>query len=207
MKAKINTTIFPYPKMGVRIAAKCSLSLFIIFAATLNVNIVKAQTNPDQFISALTGGLEFGAATLREPLVSGFIGYNKPQSYFKFKFSSVLQETYEVNINGEQTTVPGFSELALMLGKRMKINSNSRIEFGVGAAVVSNLIKYDQSNSNTDRDKIIQKNAVGVVGEVKYIYRFVDGVGISLSINGNVNKEKTFASAGMGIVLTSKLLQ
>lgn len=207
MKAKMNKISFSFPKKGIRIAAKCSLSLFIIFAVTSNGNVVKAQTNPDQFINALTGGLEFGAATLREPLVSGFIGYNKPQSYFKFKFSSVLQETYEVNINGEETTVPGFSEVALMLGKRIKVNSNSRIEFGGGAAVVSNLIKFDQSNSHTDRDKLIQKNAVGIVGEVKYIYRFVDGVGISLSINGNANKEKTFATAGLGIVLTSKLLQ
>ncbi|GGG98947.1 MULTISPECIES: hypothetical protein [Pedobacter] len=178
--------------------------LFVFLFLALLGNMAKAQTGSGDFLKMLNGGLEFGAATFREPLVSGFIGYNKPGSYIKLKFSSVLQDTYEVNVNGEETTVPGFSELALMLGKKVKINPNSRFEFGAGAAVTSDLKKYDQSNSDTMRDKIIQKNAAGLVAEARYLFRFVDDVSISISVNGNANNQKTFATAGLGVVFGSK---
>lgn len=177
--------------------------LFLFFVLALLGNMAKAQNDFGNFFNALNGGLEFGAATLREPLLSGFIGYNKPKSYIKFKFSSVMQDTYEVNVDGEKTTVPGFSEAALMLGKKVKVNSSSRFEFGAGAAVTSDLKKYDQSNSDTLRDKIIQKNAAGLVAEARYIFRFVDDISISISINGNVNNQKTFATAGLGFVFGS----
>ncbi|GAA4196380.1 hypothetical protein GCM10022289_02010 [Pedobacter jeongneungensis] len=178
--------------------------LLLFFVLALLGNAAKAQRDYDNFFNALNGGIEFGAATLREPLMSGFIGYNKPNSYIKFKFSSVMQDTYEVNVNGEDTKVPGFSEAALMLGKKVKINTNSRFEFGAGAAVTSDLKKYDQSNSDTTRDKIIQKNAAALVAEVRYVFRFIDDIGVSISINGNVNKQKTFATAGLGLVLGLK---
>ncbi|WP_025146787.1 hypothetical protein [Pedobacter jeongneungensis] len=178
--------------------------LFLLFVLALPGNMAKAQTDYGNFFSALNVGIEFGAATLREPLMSGFIGYNKPKSYIKFKFSSVMQNTYEVNVNGENNKVPGFSEAALMIGKKVKINANSRFEFGVGAAVNSDLKKYDQSNSDTTRDKIIQKNAAGLVAEVRYVFRFIDDVGVSISINGNANNQKTFATGGLGLVLGLK---
>ncbi|WP_316804093.1 hypothetical protein [Pedobacter nototheniae] len=178
--------------------------LIIIATITFAGYGSKAQSQVETFMGGLTGGLEIGAATLKEPLISGFVGYNKPKAYFKFRISSILQDTYEVNINGEETKLPGFSEVALILGKRIKINSNHRIELGGGAAVISDLKKYDQSNSQTSRDKIVQKNSAGLIAEAKYIYRFFNGVGLSLSVNGNANRQKTFASAGLGIVLTSK---
>jgi hypothetical protein len=178
--------------------------LLICFVLTLLGNVVKAQNDYGNFFNAISGGLEFGAATLREPLLSGFIGYNKPKSYIKFKFSAVMQDTYEVNVDEEKTTVPGFSEAALILGKKVKINENSRFEFGAGAAMTSDLKKYDQSNSDTVRDKIIQKNAAGLVAEARYILRFVDDIGISISINGNANSQKTFATAGLGVVFGLK---
>ncbi|CAH0173223.1 hypothetical protein SRABI27_01080 [Pedobacter sp. Bi27] len=180
--------------------------IILLSVLTLLGSIVKAQRNFDDFFNPLSFGLELGAATLQKPLVSGFIAYNKPGSYLKFKISSVMQESYEVNVNGEETTMPGFSEVALMLGKRVKINSNHRIEFGGGVALIADLKKYDESNSDTTRDKIIQKNSVGLVAEARYIFRFVDGVGISLSVNGNANRQKTFATAGLGLVFGSKKL-
>jgi hypothetical protein len=180
--------------------------IILLSVLTLLGSVVKAQRNVEDFFNSVSFGFELGAATLQKPLLSGFIGYNKPDSYLKFKISSVLQETYEVNVGGEETTVPGFSEVALMLGKRVKSNSNHRFEFGGGVAVIADLKKYDQSNSDTTRDKIIQKNSAGLVAEAKYIYRFLDGVGISLSINGNANRQKTFATAGLGLVFGSKML-
>lgn len=180
--------------------------MILLSVLTLLGSVVKAQRNVEDVFNPVSFGLEFGAATLQKPLVSAFIGYNKPHSYLKFKMSSVMQETYELNVNGEKTTVPGFSEVALVLGKRAKINSNNRFEFGGGVALIADLKKYDESNSDTIRDKIIQKNSVGLVAEVRYIFRFVDGVGISLSVNGNANRQKTFATAGLGFVFGSKRL-
>jgi hypothetical protein len=186
---------------------RLTMKKIVLFSVLILLgNVVKAQMYTDNFLNPISFGLELGAATLQKPLLSGFIGYNKPGSYLKFKISSVLQETYEVNVAGEETNVPGFSEVALMLGKRVKINSNHRFEFGGGVAVIADLKKYDQSNSDTTRDKIIQKNSAGIVAEARYIYRFVDGVGISLSINGNANRQKTFATAGLGLVFGSKTL-
>jgi hypothetical protein len=178
--------------------------LFLLFVLALPGNVAKAQKGYGNFFNSLNAGIELGAATLREPLMSGFIGYNKPKSYIKFKFSSVMQDTYEVNVNGENNKVPGFSEAALMIGKKVKINANSHFEFGAGAAVNSDLKKYDQSNSDTTRDKIIQKNAAGLVAEVRYVFPFVDDIRVSISINGNVNNQKTFATAGLGFVFGSK---
>jgi len=179
--------------------------IILLSVLTLLSSIVKAQTYTDQFFNPISFGLEFGAATLQKPLISGFAGYNKPNSYLKFKISSVLQETYEVNVGGEEKKVPGFSEVALVLGKRIKLNAGNRLEFGGGIAVIADLKKYDQSNSDSTRDKIIQKNAAGLVAEARYVFRFVDGVGISLSVNGNANGQKTFATAGVGLVFGSRL--
>lgn len=181
--------------------------IILVFAFASSIGMANAQNNSDGFFNALSGGIEFGAATLKEPLISGFLAYNKPNSYLKFKFSSLSQEMYEINVNGEKTTTPGFSEAAFMLGKRIKLNPNNRLEFGGGVGLVADLRKYDESNSNTLREKIIQKNAVGLIGEIKYIFRFVDGVGVSVSINGNLNQQKSFAAAGLGLVLSSKLVQ
>ncbi|MEH3113005.1 hypothetical protein [Pedobacter terrae] len=180
--------------------------LFLFFVFVLLGHVAKSQEGYGDFFQHLSGGLEFGAATLQKPLLSGYIGYHKPGSYIKFKMSSVLQETYEVNVDGEKTTVPGFSEAALILGKGIKSNSNHRFEFGGGVAVIADLKKYDQSNSDTLRDKIIQKNSAGIVAEARYIYRFVDGVGISVSVNGNANRQKTFATIGLGLVFSAKML-
>lgn len=182
-------------------------NIILVLAIASSVGVANAQDNPTEFFNAFSGGAEFGAATLKEPLVSGFLAYNKPNAYLKLKFSSLSQETYEVNVSGEETTRPGFSEVALVLGKRIKINANNRLEFGAGVALVADLKKYDESNSNTIREKIIQKNAVGLTGELKYIFRFVDGVGVSLSINGNLNQQKSFAAAGLGLVFSSRLIQ
>jgi len=181
--------------------------IILLFVFALSGSISKAQDKVYDFINSVGAGLEFGAATLKEPLISGFVAYSKPNAYLKFKLSSLPQEEYEVNVNGEETTVPGFSEIALALGKRSRINDNHRLEYGTGVAVVADLRKYDESNSDSHRDKIIQKNAVGLIGEIKYIYRFVDGVGISLSINGNLNQQKSFAAAGLGLVLCAKSIQ
>ncbi|WP_175632598.1 hypothetical protein [Pedobacter ghigonis] len=182
-----------------------NLKFALLLAIVLWSNLLMAQRSVDNFLSPIGFGLEFGAATLEKPLISGFVSYNKPESYLKFKISSVLQETYEVNVNGEETTVPGFSEVALILGKRIQIKPNHRLEFGGGVAVIADLKKYDQSNSDSTRDKIIQKNAAGLVAEARYIFRFVDGVGIALSLNGNANRQKTFATAGVGLVFGSRL--
>lgn len=180
--------------------------LSLVLGLALLGNVAKSQEDYGDFFRNLSFGLEFGAATLQKPLLSGFIGYHKPGSYLKFKMSSVLQDTYEVNVDGEKTTVPGFSELALVLGKGFRSNSNHRFEFGAGMAVIADLKKYDQSNSDTVRDKIIQKNSAGIVVEARYIYRFVDGVGVSVSVNGNANRQKTFATMGLGVVFSSKML-
>ncbi|WP_406825466.1 hypothetical protein [Pedobacter sp. KACC 23697] len=180
--------------------------LFLFFVLALLVDVAKSQEGNDNFFRHLSGGLEFGAATLEKPLLSGCIAYHKPGSYLKFKISSIMQETYEVNVDGQKTTVPGFSEAALILGKGLKSNSNHRFEFGGGVAVIADLKKYDQSNSDTMRDKIIQKNSAGIVAEARYIYRFVDGIGVSLSVNGNANRQKTFASMGLGVVFSGKML-
>ncbi|MFC1225158.1 hypothetical protein ACFE6N_15220 [Pedobacter sp. BG31] len=180
--------------------------LSLVLGLALLSNVAKSQEDYGDFFRNLSVGLEFGAATLQKPLLSGFIGYHKPGSYLKFKMSSVLQDTYEVNVSGEKTTVPGFSELALVLGKGFKLNSNHRFEFGAGMAVIADLKKYDQSNGDTVRDKIIQKNSAGIVAEARYIYRFVDGVGVSVSVNGNANRQKTFATMGLGVVFSSKML-
>ncbi|TCD00772.1 hypothetical protein EZ449_19945 [Pedobacter frigidisoli] len=182
-------------------------NIILVLALASSVGVANAQDNPYEFFNALSGGAEFGAATLKEPLISGFIAYNKPKSYLKLKFSSLSQDTYEVNVDGVETTRPGFSEVALAIGKRVKFNANNRLELGAGVALVADLRKYDESNSNTLREKIIQKNAVGLIGEIKYIFRFVDGVGVSLSINGNLNQQKSFAAAGLGLVFSSRLIQ
>ncbi|PWS29788.1 hypothetical protein DF947_20840 [Pedobacter paludis] len=182
-------------------------TIIIVFALVLSIGLASAQDRGDVFFNSLSGGVEFGAATLKVPLISGFIGFNKPNSYLKLKFSSLSQEMYEVNVNGEETKKPGFSEVGLMFGKRLKLNPNNRFEFGAGVGLIADLRKYDESNSNTLREKIIQKNAVGLIGEIKYIFRFVDGVGVSVSINGNLNQQKSFAAAGLGLVFNSKLIQ
>jgi hypothetical protein len=179
--------------------------IILLSVLTLLCNAVQAQRNEEDFFNPINFGLELGAATLQKPMVSGFVGYNKQASYLRLKISSVMQESYEVNANGEKTNAPGVSEVAFILGKRVKLNSNHRFEFGSGVAVIADLKKYDESNSDTVKEKIIQRNSVGLVAEAKYIFRFVDGVGISLSLNGNANRQKTFATAGLGLVFGSRI--
>jgi len=161
---------------------------------------VKAQTDTPEFFNHLGMGFELGAATLKKPMLSGFINYRKTNTYLKFKVASVLQESYEVNVNGEEQTRPGLSEVGLVLGKMIRVNKDSYVELGAGPAILADLKKYDHSNSDSNRDKIIQRNTAGLTAEMRYIFRFAGTLGVSLSVNGNLNQQKSFGTAGFGLV-------
>ncbi|SER36837.1 hypothetical protein SAMN04488023_1088 [Pedobacter rhizosphaerae] len=164
----------------------------------------RAQTETPQFFDHLGMGFELGAATLKKPMLSGFLKYRKTNNYLKFKAASVLQESYEVNVNGEEQTRPGLSELSLVLGKMIQLKNDSYFELGTGPAILVDLKKYDGSNSDSNRDKIIQRNAAGLTAELRYMFRFAGTLGLSLSVNGNLNQQKSFATAGFGLVFMDR---
>ncbi|WP_421941030.1 hypothetical protein [Pedobacter sp.] len=172
----------------------------LIIFLVLFTSGVQAQTDTPDFFNHLGMGFELGAATLKKPMLSGFISYRKTHTYLKFKMASVLQESYEVNVNGEEQTRPGLSEVGFVVGKMIKLDGAGYFELGAGPSILMDLKKYDATNSDAFRDKIIQKNAPGLSAEVRYVFRFSGTLGISLSVNGNLNQQKSFGTAGFGLV-------
>lgn len=148
------------------------------------------QTPLDDFLNALSAGFEGGPSTTKEPMLSGFCSYNRTQTYYKFKFTVMLQQQNEQD-------KPSMGEVGLLVGKCLLVGSRQVLEFGAGGTYVGPFRNNRTSRPDIDR---FFKKGIGLAGEMRYGYRLIKNFGLAVSLNGDLNRRKNFATTGIGVV-------
>lgn len=170
----------------------------------------KGQTNAvdgPRFSRSLGVGLELGMTTIaNEPMIAMHLGYfNDHYTFIKFRFASIVRENFEIEADGQANT-PGLSEFNLMVGKHQQLGENHFLQFGGGGGLLIDIKEIDRpAIAFVEEKKFFQRNAIGLAGEIKYGFRFDRGVGVTFSVGGNLNKHRSFATVGFGMILKGGL--
>jgi hypothetical protein len=123
------------------------------------------------------------------------------QSYLSFKGSTFAIFTLD------NSSAPNISELGFLFGKSYTLGESHNFQFGGGLSMVTSISRGKLITSTCKKGCIllesntyetIREKSVGLPLEVKYNFYLNRTGAISLSLNGNLNKQQSFFGAAVG---------
>jgi hypothetical protein len=176
-------------------------------SSTYSRESVSAEDEPET--ESFYMGVEMGVAKNYRNFIQMGGWLQTDRDYYRLRIAGAIDEPFRLTYSDNKEITTNYPkgkavyDFGFIYGRYILLSKNHHLRFGSGISIIQKVDPDEVYNSLKPPEepyRILVRYGVGLPLEIRYGYSFFQGFEIVSSVNGNINRLKSYTGISIGIV-------